>query len=128
MSIVDQIKEKVCLFHWCPSTEGRNPTEIFSWQTFHFFVSHAVLIVFWCDLSQCTTELSATHVACLDQTAGNSCDGGAKLELHVVSAEFEGVPLLKRHRRVNEVLAEFMEQIHAITIKAWTPAQYEAKK
>mmetsp|Transcript_18661 Transcript_18661/g.24035 ORF Transcript_18661/g.24035 Transcript_18661/m.24035 type:complete len:90 (+) Transcript_18661:156-425(+) len=77
---------------------------------------------------KCLAELSPTHVECIDQTIGNSCDGGAKLELHVVSAVFDGVPLLKRHRQVNEVIAEFMPQIHAITIKAWTPAQYEAKQ
>jgi stress-induced morphogen len=36
--------------------------------------------------------------------------------------------LLKRHRLVNDCLAEFMPQIHAITMKTWTPLQYESKK
>mmetsp|Transcript_15393 Transcript_15393/g.42595 ORF Transcript_15393/g.42595 Transcript_15393/m.42595 type:complete len:92 (+) Transcript_15393:48-323(+) len=76
---------------------------------------------------KCSTELQATHVELWDHSDG-SCDGGAKLELHVVSSEFEGLALLKRHRKVNEVLAEFMPQIHAIQIKAWTPAQYQAKQ
>jgi stress-induced morphogen len=35
---------------------------------------------------------------------------------------------LARHRLVNAALAEIMGEIHALTIKAWTPAQYESKK
>jgi len=46
----------------------------------------------------------------------------------VVSDKFEGVPLLKRHRMVNDVLVEEMKLIHALTMKTWTPAQYESKK
>jgi BolA protein len=53
---------------------------------------------------------------------------GAKLELVVVSPKFEGVPLIKRHRMVNTVLSDYMNDIHALTIKAWTPSQYESKK
>ena len=64
---------------------------------------------------------------CIDLTDG-SCDGNAKLELVVVSEQFEGVPLLQRHRKVNAALSDYMDQIHALTIKAWTPAQYQAKK
>jgi stress-induced morphogen len=76
---------------------------------------------------QCLTELQAAFVECKDLTDG-SCGGGAKLELVVVSAKFEGLALLKRHRLVNDCLAEFMPQIHAITMKTWTPQQYESKK
>ncbi|KAL7576752.1 hypothetical protein ACA910_005667 [Epithemia clementina (nom. ined.)] len=77
---------------------------------------------------KCMAELKAVFVECMDLTAGSSCDGGAKLELTVVSPEFEGLPLLKRHRLVNQAIADLMPQIHAITIHAWTPSQYEEKK
>jgi len=53
---------------------------------------------------------------------------GAKFEIVVVSKAFEGVPLLERHRKVNQALEDLLKQIHAITIKAWTPVQYEEKK
>lgn len=75
---------------------------------------------------QCTSALDATHVECLD-VSGGTCEG-AKLELIVVSEVFQGLPLLKRHRKVNEALADLMPQIHAVTIKAWTPGQWEQKK
>jgi BolA protein len=67
-------------------------------------------------------------VDCIDTTGGHSCDGGYKLDVVVVSESFVGVPLLKRHRLVNEALADLMPRIHALTIKAWTPEQYEQKK
>lgn len=64
------------------------------------------------------------HIACEDVSGG--C--GAKFELVVVSGTFEGKPLLARHREVQTILSEEMKSIHALTIKALTPAQYEAKK
>eukprot|EP01108_Squamamoeba_japonica_P001318 TRINITY_DN1544_c0_g1_i4.p1 TRINITY_DN1544_c0_g1~~TRINITY_DN1544_c0_g1_i4.p1 ORF type:complete len:134 (-),score=32.56 TRINITY_DN1544_c0_g1_i4:33-434(-) len=45
----------------------------------------------------------------------------------VVSDEFDGVPLLERHRRVNAVLAaELAGGVHALAIKAKTPKQWTA--
>jgi len=46
----------------------------------------------------------------------------------VVSESFEGKTLLERQRAVNESLKSLMPSIHAVTMKTWTPAQYEAKK
>ena len=66
---------------------------------------------------------------CVDLNAdGADCDGNAKLELVVVSSQFEGTSLLQRHRKVNAALSEFMPKIHALSMKTWTPAQYESKK
>jgi BolA-like protein 3 len=67
-------------------------------------------------------------VECTDFSDGN-CNG-AKLELVVVSKQFEGLPLLKRHQKINELLAVELSsnQIHALTMKTWTPAQFAAKK
>jgi stress-induced morphogen len=79
-----------------------------------------------CLFLQCIDDLKAVHVDIVD-FSDDHCNG-AKLELVVVSDEFERLPLLKRHRKVNEVLGELLksETIHAITIKAWTVSQYEA--
>jgi stress-induced morphogen len=65
-----------------------------------------------------------THCDVTDESGG--C--GAKFVVLVVSPAFEGVPLLERHRRVNGALAEELKTIHALTIKALTPAQWEQKK
>ena len=68
-----------------------------------------------------------SHVEC--EVLG-SCDGGAKVTVTVVSTAFVKLPLLKRHRLVNGIFSEELksESIHALSVKAYTPAQYEAKK
>mmetsp|Transcript_106746 Transcript_106746/g.159656 ORF Transcript_106746/g.159656 Transcript_106746/m.159656 type:complete len:86 (-) Transcript_106746:52-309(-) len=73
---------------------------------------------------KCISELEADHVECI--VLGEGCEGGAKVELFVVSKMFDGVPLLKRHQMVNQMLSEELSsnKIHALTIKAKTPAQY----
>lgn len=48
---------------------------------------------------------------------------GASYEIEVVSDKFEGKRLLERHRMVNTALAALMAEIHAVSIKALTPAQ-----
>ena len=56
---------------------------------------------------------------------------GAKIQLTIVSAVFDGVPLIQRHRKVQAILKEAglgMDTIHALTIKAWTEAQWVKKK
>ncbi len=43
----------------------------------------------------------------------------------VVSAEFEGLPRVRRHQRVYAALGDRMrEQIHALSMKTLTPAEH----
>lgn len=44
----------------------------------------------------------------------------------IVSPVFEGLPTLKRHRMVNDLLKEQIAQLHAFSQKTYTPKQYEA--
>ncbi len=45
----------------------------------------------------------------------------------VVSAEFEGLPRVRRHQRVYTALGDRMrEQIHALSMKTLTPAEFAA--
>jgi len=53
---------------------------------------------------------------------------GGKFEALIVSAAFEGKPLLARHRMVNDILAEELKTIHAFSQKTYTPKQWEEKK
>jgi stress-induced morphogen len=56
----------------------------------------------------------AAEVAVADRTGG-----GDHFQVTVVSAEFDGVPLLDQHRRVNEALAAPLADgsIHELRIK-----------
>ena len=43
----------------------------------------------------------------------------------IVSAEFEGLPRVRRHQRVYTALGDRMrEQIHALSMKTLTPAEH----
>ncbi|MEY8877711.1 MAG: BolA family protein [Leptothrix sp. (in: b-proteobacteria)] len=45
----------------------------------------------------------------------------------IVSAAFEGLPRVRRHQRVYAALGDRMrEQIHALSMKTLTPAEYRA--
>ena len=46
----------------------------------------------------------------------------------IVSAEFEGLPRVRRHQRVYGVLGERMhEQVHALSMKTLTPTEFAAR-
>jgi acid stress-induced BolA-like protein IbaG/YrbA len=46
----------------------------------------------------------------------------------IVSAEFEGLLRIRRHQRVYAALGDRMrEQIHALSMKTLTPAEYSAQ-
>eukprot|EP00555_Chaetoceros_dichaeta_P009963 CAMPEP_0198259744 /NCGR_PEP_ID=MMETSP1447-20131203/8862_1 /TAXON_ID=420782 /ORGANISM="Chaetoceros dichaeta, Strain CCMP1751" /LENGTH=93 /DNA_ID=CAMNT_0043947211 /DNA_START=161 /DNA_END=442 /DNA_ORIENTATION=+ len=80
--------------------------------------------------SECETHFAPTEfVECIDQSGGCA---GAKLHLTVVSdAAFTKVSLIQRHRKINKVLKDAglgMDLIHALTIQAWTVAQWEKKR
>ncbi|MCE2868365.1 MAG: BolA family protein [Gammaproteobacteria bacterium] len=51
-------------------------------------------------------------------------DGRGHFSVHLVSARFEGLPPLRRHRMVYDALGQLMEtDIHAVAIQARTPAE-----
>ena len=60
-----------------------------------------------------------------------SCTGDAvKISITIVSTTFNGVPLIKRHRMLNEIFATELKDnsVHALSVKAYTPKQWETKK
>lgn len=69
-------------------------------------------------------ELETSHCEVTDLSDG--C--GSKFSALIVSAKFEGKPLLGRHRLVNSVLEEEMKTIHAFTQKTLTPEQWASKQ
>eukprot|EP00903_Cladosiphon_okamuranus_P011750 g11045.t1 len=76
-----------------------------------------------------TEALSPLHLEVINESHMHS--GPAKeshFKVIVVSEEFEGKPLLARHRMVNALFAEEMKgKMHALSIQGKTPAQWEAE-
>ena len=53
-------------------------------------------------------------------------DGRGHFALRIVSAAFDGLPLLARHRRVYEALGPLMQtDIHALSLQTLTPSESE---
>ncbi|GAM22237.1 hypothetical protein SAMD00019534_054120 [Acytostelium subglobosum LB1] len=52
---------------------------------------------------------------------------GAKFTVTVGSDKFVGMPLLQRHRMVNDIIGDLMNEIHAVNLNTWTMKQYEEK-
>ena len=70
-----------------------------------------------------------TVLEVIDESHGHS---GNRKETHfkvvVVSDSFDGTPLIKRHRRVNETLSdELAGSVHALSIFAYTQTQWAAR-
>ena len=51
--------------------------------------------------------------------------GGGHFELILVSKDFISQPLIERHRMIYHSLENFASHIHALRIKALTPAEWE---
>lgn len=73
---------------------------------------------------QSTIESQLRCQVCQVVDVSGGC--GNSFQVTVVSEEFEGVPLLQRHRKINEMFkSELQSQIHAFTLKTYTPRQYQ---
>ncbi|HZO82390.1 MAG TPA: BolA/IbaG family iron-sulfur metabolism protein [Candidatus Binataceae bacterium] len=68
--------------------------------------------------------LPGAHVEVRDFTGS-----GDHFEALVVSESFEGKGLVERHQAIYAALGDAMRaRIHALTLKALTPAQYENRR
>ena len=45
----------------------------------------------------------------------------------VVSDAFHGMSIIKRHRMLNELLLEYMHQVHSISFNAYTQQEWQTK-
>jgi stress-induced morphogen len=72
--------------------------------------------------------LGPVHLDVVNESGMHSVPPGSEthFKVLVVSPAFEGLGLVDRHRRVNEALREELRSgVHALTIRALTPAQWE---
>ena len=81
-------------------------------------------------MSEPTPQLVRDYIA-----AGLDCShlevegDGRHFFATIVSAEFEGLPRVRRHQRVYAALGERMrEEIHALSMTTLTPAEWEARR
>lgn len=74
------------------------------------------------------SALSPLHVELVNESSKHNVPKGSEshFKLLVVSAQFDGKSLIERHRMVNNILSDELKKgIHALSIQAKTPAQYQ---
>lgn len=73
--------------------------------------------------------LAPGHLEVINESHNHSRPGNdTHFKLVVVSAHFEGQPLLARHRKVYQLLdIEMKGGIHALTIHPFTPAEWQER-
>ncbi|XP_058813666.1 bolA-like protein DDB_G0274169 [Topomyia yanbarensis] len=75
-----------------------------------------------------TNKLFPVHLEVVNESYMHNVPKGAEthFKVLVVSEQFDGLPLIKRHRLVNEVVKEKLEGnfVHALSIEAKTPSQW----
>ncbi|XP_038566612.1 bolA-like protein 1 [Micropterus salmoides] len=74
-----------------------------------------------------TANLKPDHLEVHNESHMHAVPPGSESHFRVlvVSSQFEGLPLIKRHRLVNEALKEELSScIHALAIQAKTPEQW----
>lgn len=74
--------------------------------------------------------LAPTHLDVINQSSGHNVPAGSEthFKVVVVAPAFEGESRLARHRRVNGLLAaQLAGGVHALSIQAHTPAEWQAR-
>jgi BolA protein len=73
-------------------------------------------------------SLAPAALEVIDESHMHSKGSESHFKVVVVSDGFDGVPLVKRHRLVHEVLAEELAgKIHALSVHAYTTAQWTGR-
>lgn len=76
-------------------------------------------------------QFQPVHLEIHDESAqhaghAGAASGGGHYRVTIVSARFENLPAIARHRLVHEALAALLRRdIHALTLAPHTPAQWK---
>ncbi len=72
--------------------------------------------------------LEPAHLEVIDESNQHADKGGeSHFKVVIVSAHFAELSLIARHRQVNQLLADILDQVHALSIHTLTPAEWQAK-
>ena len=74
-----------------------------------------------------TKNISCNHLEIIDESPNHGGYSGAisHVKIIVVSDDFEGLSLIKRHQLVYKALENFVMEIHAISIVSKTVSQWK---
>lgn len=72
-----------------------------------------------------TSSFSPTHIEVIDVS---NCSCGYMFNVVIVSEAFTNRKILERQRLVNESIGEIYDKIHSVSMKCYTPSEYEVQK
>jgi acid stress-induced BolA-like protein IbaG/YrbA len=72
-----------------------------------------------------TEEIKAMIENAIPGSIVNVEGDGTHFEAVIISSEFEGKGLREQHQMVYKALGEFMKDIHALSLKTYTPEQWK---
>lgn len=76
-----------------------------------------------------TNAFTFEHLEVVNESHMHARGQESHFKVILVSAEFEGLRLLQRHRKINEVLAEELaNHIHALALHTYTQAEWSEKE
>ena len=75
------------------------------------------------------TEFEVEYLSVENESHMHNVAPGSEshFKVTIVSPSFDDEMLIKRHRRVNQTLAQEIEQIHALALHTLTPREWEAR-
>ena len=80
--------------------------------------------------SKLTDALSPTHLEVINESRNHNVPPGSEshFKVVIVSEQFEGKMLLARHRAINSILADELQNgIHALSLHTTAPSEWEVK-
>ena len=80
-------------------------------------------------IQQLEAKFSPTHLDVENESHMHNVAPGSEshFKVTIVTEQFDGLMLIKRHRAVNEVLKEILGQIHALALHTMTPSEWFEK-
>ena len=80
-------------------------------------------------LEQALQSLTPTHLELLNESHMHAVPPGSAshFKLVIVSQEFDGLNAVKRHQTVYRTLGDLMQQIHALALHTYSPAEWQAR-
>jgi len=79
-------------------------------------------------LEQALQSLAPVHLELVNESYMHAVPPGSEshFKLVIVSDEFEGLNAVKRHQAVYRAVGNLMQQIHALALHTYTPAEWQA--
>ncbi|MFA5678464.1 MAG: BolA family protein [Pseudomonas sp.] len=80
-------------------------------------------------LEQALQTLAPIHMELLNESHMHAVPPNSEshFKLVIVSQEFDGLNAVKRHQTVYRTLGDLMQQIHALALHTYSPAEWQAR-